>query len=101
MENIFNKEQIVQDFKDVVTDTEALLKVTANTGGEKMAEVRTKAEESLKIVKLKLSDIQCEALVKSKQLAKAGDTYVHDNPWRSAGLAASIGIVIGLLIGRR
>jgi len=101
MENIFNKEQIVQDFKDVVTDTEALLKVTANTGGEKMAEVRTKVEESLKIVKLKLTDIQCEALVRGKQLAKAGDTYVHDNPWRSVGLAASIGIVIGLLIGRR
>jgi len=29
------------------------------------------------------------------------DVYVHDNPWRSIGIAAGIGFLVGLLTGRR
>ena len=32
---------------------------------------------------------------------RAADDYVHDNPWRSIGIAAGFGLVVGLLIGRR
>jgi len=39
------KEQLIDDFKVVVADAEALLKANANQGGEKLAEVRAKAEE--------------------------------------------------------
>ncbi|MCZ7654646.1 MAG: hypothetical protein M5R42_10755 [Rhodocyclaceae bacterium] len=38
---------------------------------------------------------------KTRLVARATDDYVHDNPWRSIGIAAGIGLVIGLLIGRR
>jgi len=97
----FNKDQLINEFKVVVADTEALLKATANTGGEKLAEVRAKAEESLKVAKSSITDAQAEVLARTKAAAKATDTYVHENPWRSLGFVASVGIVIGLLIGRR
>jgi ElaB/YqjD/DUF883 family membrane-anchored ribosome-binding protein len=29
------------------------------------------------------------------------DEYVHDNPWSSIGAAAALGILIGVLLGRR
>jgi ElaB/YqjD/DUF883 family membrane-anchored ribosome-binding protein len=101
MNNIFNKENVIKDFKGMVSDTEALIKATANTGGEKLAEVRTKVEQSLSLVKEKLMDDEYEILAKTKTVLKASDNFVHDNPWRSIGFAASIGVVIGLLIGRR
>jgi len=41
-----NKDQLINDFKVVVADAEVLLKATANTGGEKLAEVRAKAEDA-------------------------------------------------------
>jgi ElaB/YqjD/DUF883 family membrane-anchored ribosome-binding protein len=97
----FNKEQLINEFKVVVADAEALLKATANTGDAKLSELRAKAEESLGIAKERIMDIQTEVLAKTKAAAKATDAYVHDNPWRSIGFAASLGVVVGLLISRR
>jgi ElaB/YqjD/DUF883 family membrane-anchored ribosome-binding protein len=99
--NQFNKSQLINEFKAVIADAEALLKATANTSGEKIAEVRSKAEKSLSIAKAKLADAQDEMLARTKAAAKVTDVYVHENPWRSIGLAAGVGVVIGLLIGRR
>jgi ElaB/YqjD/DUF883 family membrane-anchored ribosome-binding protein len=58
-------------------------------------------EESLKVVKARMAEAQTELLVRTKAAAKATDAYVHENPWKAIGLAASIGVVVGLLIGRR
>lgn len=104
MEKLFDeasKEQLVNDFKVVVADAEALLKATANQGGEKLAEVRAKTEKSLKAAKAGIADAQSVVIAKTKEAAKVTDAYVHENPWRSIGLAASVGLVVGLLIGRR
>ena len=95
-----SKEHLINDFKVAVTDAEALLKATLNTGGEKVAEIRAKAEESLGIAKARIIEAQSEVLAKTKEAAKATDTYVHENPWRSVGMAAGVGLLIGLLIGR-
>lgn len=95
------KEQLVADFKVVIADAEALLKATASQGGEAMANLRAKTEESLAQAKVKLAEAQ-EALVeKTKAAARATDDYVHEKPWHAVGVAAGIGLVIGLLIGRR
>ena len=95
------KEQLIADFKVVVADAEALIKATANQGGEALASLRTRAEESLAVAKVKMADAQDALVEKSKIAAKATDDYVHENPWRAVGVAAGVGLVIGLLIGRR
>lgn len=95
------KEQLIADFKVVVADAEALIKATANQGGEALASLRTRAEESLAVAKVKMADAQDALVAKSKIAAKATDDYVHENPWRAVGVAAGVGLVIGLLIGRR
>jgi ElaB/YqjD/DUF883 family membrane-anchored ribosome-binding protein len=94
-------EQLITDFKVVVADAEALLKATANQGGEKLAEVRAKAEESLKVVKARMAEAQEALIVKTKEAAKATDVYVHENPWQAIGVAAGLGLLIGWLMGRR
>lgn len=99
--NQFNKNQLIKEFKAVVNDAEALLLATANTGGEQLAEVRAKAEQSLRIAKEKLADAQDIVVAGAKEAAKATDAYVHEKPWQAIGFAASIGVVVGLLIGRR
>lgn len=96
-----SKEQLIADFKVVIADAEALLKATANQGGEKVAELRAKAEESITTMKGKIGEAQDRVVERGKAAAKATDVYVHDNPWSSMGIAAGVGLVIGLLIGRR
>lgn len=99
--NDVTKDQLVDDFKVVVADAEALLKATASHTGEKVAEVRAKAEKSLHAAKASLAEMQSVVVAKTKDAAKATDVYVHENPWKSVGFAASVGLVIGLLISRR
>ena len=33
--------------------------------------------------------------------ARDASRYVRDNPWQSIGIAAGVGLLLGLLIGRR
>jgi ElaB/YqjD/DUF883 family membrane-anchored ribosome-binding protein len=94
-------EQLLADFKVVVADAEALLKATANQGDEKLAEIRAKAEESLKVAKARMNDAQAALLLKSREAAKAADVYVHQNPWEAIGVAAGLGVLVGFLISRR
>lgn len=95
------KEQLIADFQAVVADAEALIKATANTGGETLADLRSKAENSLAIAKSKMADAQESLIEKSQIAAKVTDEYVHENPWKAIGVSAAVGLVIGLLISRR
>ena len=95
------KEQLISDFKVVIADAEALIRATANQGGEAVVNLRAKAEESLAAAKVKLADAQEALIEKGKIAAKATDDYVHEKPWHAVGIAAGVGLVIGLLIGRR
>jgi ElaB/YqjD/DUF883 family membrane-anchored ribosome-binding protein len=95
------KDQLISDFKVVVSDAEAIIKATANQGGEALTAWRAKAGESLAAAKTKLANAQTAVVEKSKVAAKTTDTYVHENPWRAVGIAAGVGLVVGLLISRR
>jgi ElaB/YqjD/DUF883 family membrane-anchored ribosome-binding protein len=48
-----------------------------------------------------MADAQSNALARTKVAAKASDVYVHDNPWWFIGIAAGVGVIVGLLTGRR
>lgn len=95
------KEQLIVDFKTVVADAEALLKATVNQGGDELAAVRGKAEESILAMKSKLADEQAAIVTFSKDAAKAADVYVHLYPWTAVGVAAGVGLLVGLLSNRR
>ena len=36
-----------------------------------------------------------------KRAARVTDDYVHDNPWQAIGIAAAVGVLVGLLMNRR
>jgi ElaB/YqjD/DUF883 family membrane-anchored ribosome-binding protein len=69
--------------------------------GDKADEMRQKAQEALESALEKAQEIQAAAIEKSKQAAVTADTYVRDNPWRAVAIAAGVGVVAGLLLGRR
>ena len=62
---------------------------------------RSLLAENLRAARLKLEDVDAAIRDKAREAARATDDYVHENPWRSIGVAAGAGLVIGLLIGRR
>lgn len=95
------KEQLITDFKTVVSDAEALIKATANQGGEALAAVRAKADASLARAKVQIMDAEAALMVRAKAAAKATDVYVHENPWKSIGISAGLALLVGFIMGRR
>lgn len=94
-------DKLVQDFRAVVADAEELLKATANQAGEKVAIARERIQDSLHAAKVKLAEAEDVIVLRSRQAARATDDFVRENPWQAVGAAAGVGLVIGLLIGRR
>jgi ElaB/YqjD/DUF883 family membrane-anchored ribosome-binding protein len=73
--------------------------------GAESAGVASKLDENLKAARERLEQLEDLVLQRSKAAAtvaaKATDTFVRANPWPAVGLAAGIGILIGLLLRRR
>jgi len=96
-----SKKKLVQDFQRVIADTEELLHATAHETEGKVVELRERMRENLSAARHKLADIEETVTVKAKEAARATDDYVHEHPWHAIGAAAGVGLVLGLLIGRR
>ena len=94
-------DKLMADLRLVVSDAEELLRSTAGQAGEGAAELRDRVRASLARARDGLADAQETAIAKAKAAGRAADDYVHDNPWRSIGIAAGFGLLVGLLIGRR
>jgi ElaB/YqjD/DUF883 family membrane-anchored ribosome-binding protein len=100
-EATISKDKLIQDFKIVVADAEELLKATASQAGEKVSAARERVQDSLHQAKVKLAEVEDVIVQQSKLAARATEAYVQENPWRAVGIAAGVGLIIGLLIGRR
>jgi ElaB/YqjD/DUF883 family membrane-anchored ribosome-binding protein len=101
MADRISADQLIDDLTTVIRDAENLLRATAAQTGDKVQEVRARAEESVRQAKVRLEGVQQEALEHARVLAGEADQYVRGNPWQAVGLAAGIGLVLGLLMSRR
>jgi ElaB/YqjD/DUF883 family membrane-anchored ribosome-binding protein len=94
------KEKLVGDLKTLIGDAEELLKASASQAGEKFSVARQKIEQSLVEGKKSLADAEKLLVKKGKEAADIADDYVRENPWGAVGIAAAIGLVLGVLIRR-
>ena len=90
--------QLVEDFNKVVSDTESLLRAMASVPGDKASALRASVEENLAAAKRRVRDIQGAAYEKGTAAVRATDEYVRDNPWTLIGVAAAVGLIVGLVI---
>jgi len=98
---VANKERLVSDLRVVISDTEELLRATAGAAGEKAGELRERIAIRLRDAKERLSDLEVALVDKTKAAARATDDFVHEEPWKAVGVAAALGLALGVLIGRR
>ena len=98
---VANKDKLVADLKVVIADTEELLRATAGAAGDKVGEVRERLGVRLRDAKERLQDLEAAVIDKTKAAARATDDFVHEEPWKAVGVAALVGLALGVLIGRR
>ena len=89
------------DVKTLVRDAQTLLTAAAALTGEKAEELRGRGMQMLDVAMGKASQAQGQAMVKGKELAQTADVYVKDNPWRTIAAAAGVGLLVGVILGRK
>lgn len=95
------KDKLMADLRVVVADAEELLKMTADDVGESTSGLRDRLQQRLSDAKHSLLTLQATATERAKAAGHVADDYVHDHPWKAIAAGAGVGLIIGLLIGRR
>jgi ElaB/YqjD/DUF883 family membrane-anchored ribosome-binding protein len=89
------------DMQTLVKDAQSLLTAAASLTGVKADELRERGMRLLDAALGKGSEYKDQAMVKGKELAQTADVYVKDNPWRTVAVAAGVGLLAGVLLGRK
>ncbi len=95
------KDKLMSDLRAVISDAEELLRLTADEIGEGAIKMRGRIQSRLAGAKAELLHLQSVAVAKAKAAGHATDEFVHENPWKSIGIAAGLGLLLGLLASRR
>jgi ElaB/YqjD/DUF883 family membrane-anchored ribosome-binding protein len=96
-----SREKLMSDVRVVLADAEQLLRQASAATGAQATELREKAADALHRAQRNLADLQGSASAAIRSGARATDHWVHEHPWTAAGMAAAVGVLLGLLIARR
>ncbi|WP_414691155.1 DUF883 family protein [Noviherbaspirillum sp.] len=96
-----NIKTVRNDMKTLVKDAQELFREASHTTGEKAEELRARGLVMLDTAMEKAQEVQAAAIEKGKAAAHTTDEFVHDHPWKAVGIAAGVGLIVGMLISRR
>jgi ElaB/YqjD/DUF883 family membrane-anchored ribosome-binding protein len=88
----------VNHFLDSVED---LTKALKDVDTPDIARVRAKVKIALVAAQSAVADTASQLRSQAKQVGKRTDGYVRDNPWQVIGIAAVVGLAVGILASRR
>ena len=88
----------VNHFLDSVDD---LTKALKDIDTPDLAKVRAKVKMALAAAKSAVADTASQLGTQAKQVGKRTDGFVRDNPWQVIGIAAVVGLAVGILSSRR
>jgi len=95
------RDRLATSLQQMVDEAEHLLKSAQRSGGEQFSAAREKLETQLRQARVALEDLQDKAVYNTRRAAREADHAVHEHPYAAMGIAAGVGLLIGMLISRR
>ena len=95
------QEQLLNEVRDVLNNTEELLASALNDGSQASSALRQRLSSKVEACKGTLSRAEKVLCEKTGAAVKASNEYVQENPWKAVGIGASIAFLLGLLVSRR
>ena len=95
------RERVIEETSSLIDDASDMMRRANAETTERARALRGEVEAKLLAAKLRLQEIEGEAVDRARVYARVTDDYVHDNPWQAIGIAAAVGFVAGLLMNRR
>ncbi|MDQ7981397.1 DUF883 family protein [Paraburkholderia sp. SARCC-3016] len=94
------KQKIVEDLNVLLTDSEEMLRLVAQLPGEGVGALRERLRTHVDTLQAALADAQVAAQRGYRSATVQTERYVRLNPWRSLGIAAGVGFVLGVVVAR-
>src|SRR6186713_412834 len=92
-----NFESVSSELNRIVMQAEELLKTLGEEGGAAAEAVRQRVVRTVNQARVRLAETGQRVRGAATDAARATDTYVHDNPWRSIAYGAAIGAAVAVL----
>jgi ElaB/YqjD/DUF883 family membrane-anchored ribosome-binding protein len=93
--------ELQAEFQALIDDAEKLMQHVASLAGDQADELREQIQRNLQRARDTLGASEAALLEQSSAVRQAGEAYVQSNPWQAVGIAAGVGLFLGLLLGRR
>lgn len=85
----------------IVGEAESLLDKAGDSATREANSAMKKAAEKLRRAQEEFLRLEEAAIERAKVAARATDNAVHEHPYTAVGVAAAIGLLLGVLISRR
>lgn len=89
------------DMKTLMREAQELFREAAMSTGDKADELRARGMSLLDAAALKAQDLQSVARDTGNEVAETADKFVNQNPWTAVAISATVGVLLGRLIGRK
>jgi len=94
------RDKLMDELKHAIGEAEDWLKDSTRQAAPD-TDTRARFNDTLRTAKTDLRKLEDSLIARSRNAAESANVYVRDNPWKSVGLGAAIGVVVGLLIARK
>lgn len=90
-----SKDKVASSLRELMAGTEELLRSTASYTGEEVERARQRLKGQLENARSMAGEWETTAAERYRYVADATDEYVHENAWKSIGIAALVGLLLG------
>lgn len=95
------RDKLMDGLKSAIGEAENYLSDAGEQVSNTASEVRSRFDDTLRTAKTDLRKLEDSVIARSHEVAEVADIYVRENPWRSVGLGAAVGVIVGVLISRK
>jgi ElaB/YqjD/DUF883 family membrane-anchored ribosome-binding protein len=92
---------VAEELRAVVEKAEELLATVSEESGETVDELRKRVNETVRMAKHRLNDLESTARDAGGRAASAANEYVSSNPWTAVAFAAAVGVAAAAVLSRR
>jgi ElaB/YqjD/DUF883 family membrane-anchored ribosome-binding protein len=96
-----NLQLVNNDVNKIIADAQAMFKEALTLSGDKATEAHQRGMRMLDSAMSKANLMQHQVLQSGKEMISSADHYVKENPWRTVSAAASVGLLLGVILGRK
>jgi ElaB/YqjD/DUF883 family membrane-anchored ribosome-binding protein len=89
------------EIKSLIADVEDLMARISDLKDADVVRVRGKVQRAVEAAKESIADTTENLRKQAQRVASTADDYVRESPWQAIGIAALVGVVVGILATRR